>query len=136
SGIEINIPNETSGGVPDPQSKMMVTKGILRRYLTGNIRSYTKEGEELSDEEIDESIEEMVRWLEEGESVTRNEVIRRLDALKIDPEKRLKGEKEGLADKIKYTYLNFAGWNITDTLNVTIGQGQNSYTPIQMANYV
>ena len=54
----------------------------------------------------------------------------------IEPEMRLAGEREGLADKIKYTYLNQAGWNISDTLNVTIGQGQSAYTPIQMANYI
>lgn len=54
----------------------------------------------------------------------------------IEPEKVLPGDREGLADKIKYTYLNFAGWNITDTLNVTIGQGQNAYTPVQIANYI
>ncbi len=53
------------------------------------------------------------------------------------PEKVLPNEKSGLADKIKFDYINQASWNITDTLNITIGQGgQNSYTAIQMANYV
>ena len=136
TGIEINIPNEVSGGVPNPQSKIMINKSILKRYLNNNIRSYIKEDVELEDEEINNIIEEIVSWLEEGESVSRSEVIRRLDDMGIDPERRLKGEKEGLADKIKYTYLNHAGWNITDTLNVTIGQGQNAYTPIQMANFI
>ena len=136
TGIEINIPREASGGVPDPQRKIMISKNVLKRYLKGNIRSYIKEGVELTDREIDEIIEEIVSWLEEGASVSRSEVIQRLDALGIDPEKRLEGQREGLADKIKYTYLNYAGWNITDTLNVSIGQGQNAYTPIQMANYI
>nr|WP_272876687.1 penicillin-binding transpeptidase domain-containing protein [Clostridium sp. Cult1] len=136
TGIEIDIPSEASGGVPDPQSKIMITKTLLKRYLNRNIRSYIKVEEQFSDEEIDEKIEEIISWTEAGESLTRNEVIRRLDSMGIEPEKRLEGEREGLADKIKYTYLNFAGWNITDTLNVTIGQGQNAYTPIQMANYI
>lgn len=136
TGIEINIPREASGGVPNPQSKIMVTKSILKRYLNNNIRFYIKEDEELTNEEIDEIIEEILSWLDMEEMLTRNEVIRRLDSMGIEPEKRLEGEGEGLADKIKYTYLNFAGWDITDTLNVTIGQGQNAYTPIQMANYI
>lgn len=136
TGIEIDIPSEASGGVPDPQSKIMITKSLLKRYLNRNIRSYIKEGEEFTDEEINEKIEEIVSWTDEAEPLSRNEVIRRLDAMGLEPEKRLEGEKEGIADKIKFTYLNYAGWNITDTLNVTIGQGQNAYTPIQMANFV
>lgn len=136
TGIEIDIPREASGGVPNPQSKVMITKTLLKRYLNRNIRSYIKEGEQFSDEEITEKIEKIISWTEAEEPLTRNEVIRQLDNMGIEPEKRLEGEREGLADKIKYTYLNFAGWNITDTLNVTIGQGQNAYTPIQMTNYI
>ncbi len=68
--------------------------------------------------------------------MTRNEVIRRLDEMGIYPEKVLPGDRNGLADKIKFDYINQASWNITDTLNVVIGQGQNSYTPIQMANFI
>lgn len=136
TGIEINIPSEASGGVPNPQSKIMVTKALLKRYLNRNIRSYIKEGEKFTDEEIDEKIEEIISWTEAEEPLSRGEVIRRLDAMGLEPEKVLEGQKEGLADRIKYTYLNYAGWDITDTLNVTIGQGQNAYTPLQIANYI
>ncbi len=136
TGIEINVPAEVSGGVPDPQRKIISTKYSLKQYLNRNIKSYIKEGISLSDEEIIEVIEEIISWIELEELLTRNEVIRRLDILNIDPEKRLPGEREGLSDKIKYTYLNQASWNITDTLNVTIGQGDSSYTPIQMANFI
>ncbi len=136
TGIEINVPAEFSGGVPNPQQKIITTKFLLKRYLNANIEKYFKEGIKLTKEEIDQTIEEIINWTDLEVPLTRNEVIRRLDSLGIDPERRLPGEREGLADKIKYTYLNQAGWNITDTLNVTIGQGQSSYTPIQMANYV
>ncbi|WP_406242285.1 penicillin-binding transpeptidase domain-containing protein [Tissierella carlieri] len=90
----------------------------------------------LDDYEIADIIEDIVSWTELEEPLTRGEVIRRLNAFGIEPEKKLPNKKEGLADKIKYSYLNQAGWNISDTLNVTIGQGQNSYTPMQMANYI
>lgn len=136
TGIEIDIPNESSGGVPNPQSKIMITQALLRNYLNANIRNYIKEGEEFTDKEIQEKVEEIVSWTEENNVLSRNEVIRRLEEMGIEPEKVLEGEREGLADKIKYTYLNFAGWNITDTLNVVIGQGQNAYTPVQIANYI
>jgi penicillin-binding protein 2 len=136
TGIEIDIPKEVSGGVPNPQGKIATTKTLLKRYLNNNIKHYIKEGVDLKDDEIKDIIDEIVSWMGEEEPLSRGEVIRRLDKMGIDPEKRLSGEREGLADKIKYTYLNQAGWNIMDTLNITIGQGQNAYTPIQMANYI
>lgn len=136
TGIEINIPREESGGVPDPQRKVMITKGMLKRYLNNNIRSYIKEDVKLNDEEIKEIIDEIVSWIEEPEPMSRGEVIKRLDEMGFYPEKVLPRDRSGLADKIKFDYINQASWNITDTLNITIGQGQNSYTPIQMANFV
>lgn len=136
TGIEINIPSEVSGGVPNPQRKILNTKYLLKSYLNKNIRKYVKEDVNLDDNRIEEIIEDIVSWTEFEEPLTRGEVIKRLNNFGIYPEKRLQGEREGLADKIKYSYLNQAGWNIADTLNVTIGQGQSSYTPIQMANYI
>lgn len=136
TGIEINIPAETSGGVPNPQKEILTTKALLKSYLQRNIRSYIKEGVSLTDDKIEEIIEEITSWTELEETLTRGEVVRRLSSFGIDPERKLAGEREGLADKIKYTYLEYAGWKITDTLNVTIGQGRNAYTPIQMANYI
>ncbi len=136
TGIEINIPAETSGGVPNPQQEIITTKALLKRYLQSNIESYIKEDIELDEFEIEEIIEEIISWTELEETLTRGEVVRRLNSLGIHPEKRLPGDREGLADRIKYTYLDYAGWKITDTLNVTIGQGRNAYTPIQMANYI
>ncbi|MDR7857063.1 penicillin-binding transpeptidase domain-containing protein [Tissierella sp.] len=136
TGIEINIPVEFSGGVPNPQQKIIITKNSLRYYLKRNIFKYIKEDIVMTEDDTALVIEDIVNWTDLEEPLTRGEVIRRLDAFGIYPEKVLAGEREGLADKIKYTYLNQAGWNISDTINVTIGQGQSSYTPIQMANYI
>ena len=136
TGIEIDIPREESGGVPDPQRKVMISKGMLKRYLNNNIRSYIKEDVKLNDDEIREAVEEITSWIEKPEPMSRGEVIKQLDEMGFYPEKILPGDRSGLADKIKFDYINQASWNITDTLNITIGQGQNSYTPIQMANYI
>ncbi len=135
TGIEINIPSESSGSVPSPQVELMANQNLLRRYLRNNIRQYIKEGLEFTDEEIEEKIEEIVSWTEEGD-ISRGEVIRRLSEMGFEPEKALPGQRAGLADIVKYDYLNSAGWKITDTLNATIGQGRNAYTPLQMANYI
>lgn len=136
TGIEINVPAEVSGGVPDPQKKIITTKVLLRNMLNQDLKYYVKEGITLTDEQMNEYIDEIVSWTEMDIPLTRAEVVRRLDQMGFDPEKRINSEREGLADKIKYTYLNQAGWTISDTLNVVIGQGQNAYTPLQMANYI
>lgn len=136
TGIEINIPNEYSGGVPDPQKKIILAKNTLTNYLRKNIKEYIKDDIIKTEKQTGEMIEEIVSWLEYDTPLTRGEVVSKLEGMGIDPIKVLPGNNGGLTDIIKYDYLNFAGWNISDTLNVTIGQGQSSYTPIQMANYI
>lgn len=136
TGVEINVPNEFSGGVPNPQKKLMNMRYYLRNYLNDNLANYVKEGVRYDEVFKNDSINEILSWLEEGPNMSRNRVIENLDKMGFDTEKRLKGKREGLADVIKYTYLNQAKWNLADTLYVTIGQGESAYTPIQMSNYV
>lgn len=136
TGIEIDIPNESSGGVPDPAIKVASTKTLLKRFLKQNLANYKKEDVEISESQINKYIEEIVSWLELEEPLSRGEVVRRLENMGFDPERRVNGESRGLADRIKFDYINQAKWNIVDTLNISIGQGENAYTPIQMANYI
>ena len=136
TGIEINIPNEYSGGVPNPQRKIVLAKGRLKKYLKENIEKYVKDDIIKTEKQINDIIEEIVSWLEYDVPLTRGEVVSKLESMDISSRRVLPGKGRGLTDVIKYDYLNFAGWNIYDTLQVTIGQGQNSYTPIQMANFV
>lgn len=136
TGIEIDIPNESSGAVPDPERKIATTKATLKKTLEQNLKKYIKAGEKLSKDQINKNIEEIISWTELDEPLTRGEVYRRLEKMRIDPDKKINGDIESLTDKVKYTYLSQAGWSTADTLNVSIGQGENSYTPIQMANYI
>lgn len=52
----------------------------------------------------------------------------------------LRRQKENDKNKVMRTYeynvYNFANWQYTDSFNTSIGQGDNSYTPLQLANYV
>lgn len=43
---------------------------------------------------------------------------------------------EELANICKYTYYEQGTWNQGDTFNISIGQGDNAYTTLQMANYM
>ncbi|EOC99824.1 penicillin-binding transpeptidase domain-containing protein [Caldisalinibacter kiritimatiensis] len=133
TGIEIDIPSETYGGVPNPQDKINTTKVYLRRFLTANIDNYIVD----ISKDIDKNaiINEIVSWVELNQIPSRIEVINKLNNLGLDA---LKKNEKGipLADIIKYSYLNQASWKDADNLNVAIGQGANRYTPIQMANYI
>lgn len=139
TGIEINIPNEASGGVPDPMRKILTTKAIANNYLEANIDIYLADGKEFKDEEEREkTIEEIVSWIEFEGDLSRGEIAKRLEELGLEPYQAIDPDKNnnGLADIIKFHYMYEANWSMADTLNVTIGQGQNSYTPIQMANHL
>ena len=66
------------------------------------------------------------------ENPSRGEIIKRLkEQTKVSEDK-----VETVTDICKYSYFNQAQWTIGDEFNIAIGQGDNSYTPLQMANYV
>lgn len=134
TGIEIDIPREYAGGVPNLENKKSSMSLYLRLFLEENLQYYVKDDYKMDSEELDNSINTIVGWLNE-DILTRGEVAKRLEELNFDPYKTHK-TKEPLVDTIKYTYINHSVWNAGDSLNLSIGQGGNSYTPIQMANYV
>jgi len=41
-----------------------------------------------------------------------------------------------IAAAVKYDYFSQAQWTVGDQFNICIGQGDNSYTPLQLANYI
>ncbi len=134
TGIEINIPNEASGGVPNPQIKIISIKRSLRRFLNKNLKNYMKQ-DDISEKDLQNIIDTIVSWVELEKLLTRNEVIKNLSKLGVDPYK-VNDKGISIADIIKYSYLNQASWKQADTLNISIGQGQSKYTPIQIANYI
>lgn len=135
TGIEIDIPKEYSGGVPNVETKKSSMRVYLRLYLEQNLQYYVKDDYEMDQEEMEKAINTIVSWVNADETLTRGEVYRGLEELNIDPEKTNKSNVP-IVDTIKYTYLNHSVWNSGDSLNISIGQGSNAYTPVQMANYV
>ncbi|MDU5912880.1 MAG: penicillin-binding transpeptidase domain-containing protein [Anaerococcus vaginalis] len=132
TGIEINIPSESSGNIPSTEKKLEVTKTLLKKYLEENLNKYLKEKTKKSKTDFNKDIEEIVKLADRPKSISRDDLIKMLDKMGYKPEEILEGERAGLSDNIKYTFLNQAEWDITDMLNIVIGQGQNSYTPLQM----
>lgn len=137
TGLEINIPQESAPGVPNPDAQILTQKIALRRWLDRNIERFYFGEVELRDELKQKIIDSIVSWLELSEPPSLDKIYKDLNRLKIDGSKYVfEGRKDTLADYIKFSHLNNAQWTLADTINITIGQGLNSYTLTQMTNYV
>lgn len=136
TGIEINVPREVSGTIPSTSGKLAVSRTILRKYLEQNLLNYKEPDFFKNSNDVKADIDQILTWLEEGRAKTRQSVINDLTDMHYIAETPLEGQYTGLADIIKYTYLNQVDWTQSDSLNMVIGQGQNAYTPIEIANYV
>lgn len=134
SGIEVNIPREAVGEVPEPEKKVSTIKFYIRKFLTENIKDFLDKPK--SDEEIKEDIKEIANWAEEGRGLGKGEIIKRLEMMGYIADTKVPGQKISLADRLKYDYINQAYWSLADTINVTIGQGASSLNTMQMARYV
>ena len=126
TGIELD---ESVGSTPSADKKMESMKSLLRQELLSKSEMYFTDAV-LADKELTRKyINEIADWCEENPS--RNEIIRRL------PDKGVREDMvSAVADKCKFDYFNQAQWTKGDELNIAIGQGENAYTPLQMANYM
>lgn len=134
TGIEIE--GEVSKELPSKGSKKETQKALLISFLNKNIDKYTMKGFKLNEGKKKEAIDEIVSWMDEEKIPSKSVVVRNLRELNLDGEKKINGNIEDFGDIIKYTYLNPSKWSEADTFNISIGQGENSYTPIQVANYI
>lgn len=128
TGVEIG---EVSLGLPEPEKKKRTIMALLRNQLNQIGKNYFDE-DLISDEVAFKSIvDEIVSWSDENPS--RSEIIKRLVALAPESDYYL---MENLTDIIKYDYFNLMKWYESDTLNLSIGQGDHTYTPMQIARYI
>ena len=97
-------------------------------YYSGN--KYWPKSTTKDDDKFREEINTITGWLEENPE--RSEIITRLKEQTTVKSSKL----EALADLCKYSYFNQAEWGTGDEFNISIGQGDNAYTPLQMANYI
>ncbi len=130
SGVEIG---ETVAGVPDPNRKMNNNLAILRRRLKEVAVDYFPV--EIIDDEtrLDEIIESILEVGKTNASISRSELF---TFLNIECGIADRKKANALTDLIKYDYFSQFNWSEGDTFNLAIGQGQHSYTPVQMARYI
>ncbi|MDO4544669.1 MAG: penicillin-binding transpeptidase domain-containing protein [Bacillota bacterium] len=127
TGIEIA---ERAGSLPTEQLKNKGLQNSLRNHLLAEQEVYFEE-ELLQDRKaLREKIEKIVNWSEKD--LTLKEIIGKLKRDKLVRPERA----EELARVCRDTYFSQMGWTLGDTFNISIGQGDNAYTTLQMANYM
>ncbi len=131
TGIEIH---EESYGVPDPEKKMRTIKILLRRRLQSIAEDYFPDKILNNQNMLNETIATILSWADENPS--GSEIRKRLLSMGFEESKisSLRGTI-GLKDIIKYDYFNQIEFGAGDAFNLSIGQGEHTYTPIQMVRY-
>lgn len=125
TGIQIE---EVKGNVPNLEVKEKRTKTQLTAVLTRMMKNYF-ESIKSDSPKYKENIDKIVSWM--GENPTREEIANRLRSMGVKEEYVYK-----VTDEVKYSYFNQASWQTGDSFNMSIGQGDHQYTPVQMARYI
>ncbi|WP_206460705.1 penicillin-binding transpeptidase domain-containing protein [Anaerovorax sp. IOR16] len=126
TGIEIA---ETVAPVPTAEGKMKNTKSALRNVLFSRAELYFTKETIANKEKLNSYIDQIVSWTEENPSYS--ETLKRMKNVGLKEDMQ-----DTVADLCKFSYYNMAAFTTGDELNISIGQGENAYTPLQMANYI
>ncbi len=130
-GLDDEI-GESEGKVPNTEDKLKSVQSMLRADIDKKMANvFTDITRAKNREEYEKRIDKIVSWAAEDETPGRVEAMNRLKELKVKEDK-----VEEIADLIVYSYFNSAKWGTGDTFNLSIGQGENAYTPAQVARYV
>lgn len=106
----IDLPYETSGLLPTPQWKQELNSVLINRKYTALKQAIENKYKALLDQEVDP---EQRRKLE----IQKNNEIAKTDA------------------QYRSDYNWDTTWQAFDTFNMSIGEGDNEYTVLQLANY-
>lgn len=127
TGIEIS---ESAGSTPSEKLKAEGIKNSLRNYLLAEEESYFIKSTLKNRKKTRKNIEKIVKLADKD--LTLDEIIG-----KLTKENFIRKDKaDELASVCKYTYFGQMEWTKGDTFNIAIGQGDNAYTTLQMANYM
>jgi penicillin-binding protein 2 len=120
---------ETVSPAPTAESKLENTKTMLRIRLMNEAETIFGAKMAKDYDKLSETVDKIVGWMKENPSVAA--IRNRLIELGVK-----KSKATDVAEECKYTYFNYAQWTTGDEFNIAIGQGENAFTPMQMARYL
>ncbi|MEE3362716.1 MAG: penicillin-binding transpeptidase domain-containing protein, partial [Anaerovoracaceae bacterium] len=128
TGIELD---ETVVAVPSKDQKISSLKNSLSNTLNAAAETYFTEDTYSDSRKLKSSIDSIC------DLITKNP---KYDDLLSNGQLEKYGVKKSkvddIADLVVFTYATQAKWTTGDSFNICIGQGDNSYTPLQICNYV
>ncbi len=127
TGIELA---ESTTPLASAERKMEATRTSLWYTLQAHAVEYFPSSIYNDEDALKKNLDTICSWIEENPD--RGTIIKRLEE---ETDVR-KSKVEAVCDLCKYSFFNQAEWTIGDEFNIAIGQGDNAYTPLQMANYV
>ena len=127
TGIELG---ESVTSLPSAEGKMQNIKTYLWYTLYASATEYFPASVYEDEELLKKNINTICGWIEENPD--RGTLIRY-----IDEQTDVRDSKvEAMADLCKFSFFNQAQWTVGDEFSIAIGEGENAYTPLQIANYV
>ena len=127
TGIEIG---ETVREPVSKESKMKSYKVAVWNAIYNKANTYFPKSVYDNEKKLYKNIDTITSWIEENPSYT--DIQKRIEE-QTDVKK---DQVEDCAQMVKFDYFNQANWGTYDVFNLSIGQGDNNYTPIQLANYI
>lgn len=127
TGIELD---EAVAPLPSEERHEKSIEYSLRYEIASRAHTYFPAKIADNDRKLSKNIDTIVGYMKENPK--REELIKRIDS-ETDV---LKNKVVDLADLAKFSFFNQAKWGIGDVFNISIGQGDNAYTPVQMARYL
>lgn len=127
TGIEIP---ENVTPLASSERKMKSYRSGVWNALYANAHTYWPAEVADNYDELKEQLDIISDWIYENPSY--DNIIKKLGKeTKVE-----KSQIEAVASMVKFDYFIQAQWTLGDLLNISIGQGDNAYTPLQMANYI
>ncbi|MGI6204303.1 MAG: penicillin-binding transpeptidase domain-containing protein [Anaerovoracaceae bacterium] len=128
TGIELD---ETVVSVPSKKKKISSLKNTLSNTLNAAAETYFKESTYSDSTKLKTSIDAICNLITENPKYDELVNSGSLEKLGVK-----KSKVDDIADMVVFTYASQAKWTTGDSFNICIGQGDNSYTPLQICNYV
>ncbi|MDD5922717.1 MAG: penicillin-binding transpeptidase domain-containing protein [Eubacteriales bacterium] len=126
TGVEIG---ERVAATPSEKKKIANYKVNCYNYLYENKHTFYPDSIANSPSKLKKEINIVVSWLEDNPSYSK------LVSLMKSKTKIKSSQIETAASNVKFNYFEQAHWSTGDQFNVGIGQGDNLYTPLQVATY-